>query len=109
MLGWKEGERYIVTQGPLDETVEDFWRMVWEQNSRIILNCTLLFENGKEKCAQYWPDEKKKTRKSGDITITFESVKELNGFLCLTLTVKRTPPKSKAPEERTVSLVWLQW
>ena len=43
---WKENE-YIASQGPLTTTEDDFWRMVWEQNSRLIIMLTKLVENGK--------------------------------------------------------------
>ncbi|CAG9836956.1 unnamed protein product [Diabrotica balteata] len=46
---------YIACQGPLQNTVDDFWRMVWEQQSKVILMITHLFENGVEKCVDYLP------------------------------------------------------
>lgn len=37
---------YILAQAPLSNTVIDFWRMVWEQNSRLIVMLTEYMENG---------------------------------------------------------------
>jgi hypothetical protein len=38
---------YISTQGPLPNTVADFWRMVWEQQSRIVVMLTKEIESGR--------------------------------------------------------------
>ncbi|CAH1154808.1 unnamed protein product [Phaedon cochleariae] len=46
---------YIATQAPMEDTVDDFWRMIWEQQSKVILMITLLFENGVEKSVDYLP------------------------------------------------------
>lgn len=32
--------QYIVAQGPLEHTCTDFWQMVWEQKTQIILMLT---------------------------------------------------------------------
>ncbi|XP_034393871.1 receptor-type tyrosine-protein phosphatase V-like isoform X6 [Cyclopterus lumpus] len=51
-----ESERdFICTQGPLHNTVADFWRMVWEQNVRIVVMVTALRQKDQVMCDKYWP------------------------------------------------------
>lgn len=48
---------YIITQGPLAHTVADFWQMVWEQGSVVIVMLSRLQENGYHLAHRYWPEE----------------------------------------------------
>ncbi|XP_065669113.1 receptor-type tyrosine-protein phosphatase beta isoform X4 [Hydra vulgaris] len=65
--GYKNPRAYIATQGPLPSTTEDFWRMVWEQNSNVVVMLTQYMERGKVKCSPYWPTTT--PIKYGDVTV----------------------------------------
>ncbi|XP_066996871.2 tyrosine-protein phosphatase non-receptor type 2 isoform X2 [Anabrus simplex] len=47
--------RYILTQGPLPNTIGHFWLMVWEQNCKAVLMLNKIVEKKQVKCHQYWP------------------------------------------------------
>ena len=48
--GHNSPREFVVTQGPLHSTRDDFWRMCWETNSRAIVMLTRCVEKGREKC-----------------------------------------------------------
>ncbi|XP_053625059.1 receptor-type tyrosine-protein phosphatase N2 isoform X10 [Plodia interpunctella] len=48
---------YIAAAGPLAHTAPDFWQMVWEQGSVVMVMLTRLNENGQQLCHRYWPEE----------------------------------------------------
>ncbi|KAM5197499.1 LOW QUALITY PROTEIN: tyrosine-protein phosphatase non-receptor type 11-like [Hipposideros larvatus] len=55
----KPKKSYTATQGCLQNTVNDFWRMVFQENSRVIVMTTKEVEREKSKCVKYWPDDLK--------------------------------------------------
>ncbi|NXA42270.1 PTPRV phosphatase, partial [Eudromia elegans] len=57
MPGYTSQQEFIATQGPLKKTIEDFWRLVWEQNVYNIIMLTVCMENGRVLCDHYWPSE----------------------------------------------------
>lgn len=61
--------RYIATQGPLTNTCSDFWLMIWEQRSSLIVSATPLVERGKIKCAKYWPELGEELEVGYDLTV----------------------------------------
>ncbi|XP_069999226.1 tyrosine-protein phosphatase 10D [Penaeus vannamei] len=67
--GYNSPREFIVSQGPLLSTRDDFWRMCWESNSRAIVMLTRCIEKGREKCDHYWPYNTQPVR-YGDIQVT---------------------------------------
>uniref|UniRef100_A0A8C5HA38 protein-tyrosine-phosphatase n=1 Tax=Gouania willdenowi TaxID=441366 RepID=A0A8C5HA38_GOUWI len=84
--GYHRPRHYIATQGPMQETVRDFWRMVWQENSASIVMVTNLVEVGRVKCVRYWPDE---TELYGDIKVTLIETEPLAEYVIRTFTVQK--------------------
>ncbi|XP_069718610.1 receptor-type tyrosine-protein phosphatase C isoform X4 [Phaenicophaeus curvirostris] len=73
--GFKEPRKYIAAQGPKDETMDDFWRMIWEQKATIIVMVTRCEEGKRNKCAQYWPTMENGSATYGDIIVKINESK----------------------------------
>eukprot|EP00731_Ephydatia_muelleri_P027720 Em0019g593a len=54
--GHNKHKKFIATQGPLQSTLESFWRMVWQEEITVMVMLCDLVERGKVMCQQYWPD-----------------------------------------------------
>ncbi|KAI8509366.1 hypothetical protein Bbelb_132140 [Branchiostoma belcheri] len=86
MDGYSVARKFIAAQGPLPNTVNDFWRMIWETKSKAIVMVTNLKENNKQKCTQYWPDSGKQSYGDIDVTIvdTIPMVDQLTRIFLVT-------------------------
>ncbi|XP_058177653.1 receptor-type tyrosine-protein phosphatase kappa [Anopheles ziemanni] len=91
---------YIVTQGPTEDTVLDFWRMVWQENCSCIVMLTKTFDFTKVMCVQYWPPNKEKEEIYGDMHITIQSEEELANFHIRTFRLFKLNKDNAVAEER---------
>ena len=88
LQGYKQCNAYIATQGPLQNTVEDFWRMVWEFKSRVIVMLCHLTEEGHESSSCYWPTEEGAAVTYGSISVTLESQLLYDGYEVRTFNIR---------------------
>lgn len=101
--GYKSSTEYIATQTPLKETINDFWRMVWEQNVDIIVMLSKRFGPKKgslprnysvEKHGtslvfdQYWPEQVQESVHYGDLEVNMLSESVLSGYITRVMEVK---------------------
>ncbi|KAM9760139.1 receptor-type tyrosine-protein phosphatase R isoform 2-T2 [Dama dama] len=76
---------FIATQGPMINTVNDFWQMVWQEDSPVIVMITKLKEKN-EKCVLYWPE---KRGIYGKVEVLVISVNECDNYTVRNLVLKQ--------------------
>uniref|UniRef100_A0A8D0RKX2 Receptor-type tyrosine-protein phosphatase eta n=1 Tax=Sus scrofa TaxID=9823 RepID=A0A8D0RKX2_PIG len=95
MPGYHSKRDFIATQGPLPNTLKDFWRMVWEKNVYAIVMLTKCVEQGRTKCEEYWPS--KQAQDYGDITVAMTSEIVLPEWTIRDFTVKNIQTSESHP------------
>uniref|UniRef100_A0A4W3JR20 Receptor-type tyrosine-protein phosphatase epsilon n=1 Tax=Callorhinchus milii TaxID=7868 RepID=A0A4W3JR20_CALMI len=93
--GYKVKNKFIAAQGPKQETVSDFWRMIWEQKSSTIVMLTNLKEKKEEKCFKYWPDQG--LWSYGTIRVSVEDVTVLVDYTIRKFSIQNQTGGPKAP------------
>jgi protein tyrosine phosphatase len=88
--------------GPLQTTVKDFWRMVWQENIVIIVMTTNIRETGTMKCFPYWPIESKEVFNAGLYQIQNEKSEKFDSFIITTLILR----KKNNSENRIIYHKW---
>ncbi|XP_063716730.1 receptor-type tyrosine-protein phosphatase S-like isoform X1 [Symsagittifera roscoffensis] len=100
MDGYRRERAYISTQGPLEETLGDFWRMVWEQNSYTIVMMTKLEEKSRTKCDRYWPEKVNEYETYGLIEVFQSQVEVYASYTIRTLKIRHIQESGGSREVR---------
>ncbi|XP_075965308.1 tyrosine-protein phosphatase non-receptor type 6 [Anarhichas minor] len=97
---WESGDqkRYIATQGCLATTVNDFWQMVWQENTRVIVMTTREVEKGRNKCVPYWPAHEC-SKEVGPYVVTCNSEREATDYKIRVLEIA---PVDQPSDSRTI-------
>ncbi|KAK1790290.1 hypothetical protein P4O66_014191 [Electrophorus voltai] len=87
----REDKAFIATQGPMINTVNDFWQMAWQDNCPVIVMITKLKEKN-EKCVLYWPE---KRGIYGKVEVLVNGVRECEHYTVRSLTLKQSGQSRK--------------
>ncbi|XP_015175077.1 PREDICTED: receptor-type tyrosine-protein phosphatase mu isoform X1 [Polistes dominula] len=93
---------YIVTQGPMENTVTEFWRMVWQEKASCIVMLTKTFDFIRVMCVQYWPASKDKDEEYGGIGVSILQEEQLANFHIRTIKLYKKDESEEISEERTL-------
>ncbi|XP_041353988.1 receptor-type tyrosine-protein phosphatase O-like [Gigantopelta aegis] len=99
--GFNHKHEYIATQGPLKNTLNDFWRMVWEHDSKVIVMLSGIQEKQKQKVFRYWPRYVGDTMEYGKIAVKMTYAGQVNKYITRIFTMK------KGQEERQVHVYFM--
>lgn len=100
---------YIVTQGPTEETVTDFWRMVWQEQASCIVMLTKTFDFIRVMCVQYWPASKDTEETYGGIHISILHDEELAHFHIRTFRLFKKQENTITEERHILQFHFTEW
>lgn len=100
---------YIVTQGPTEDTVNDFWKMVWQENVSAIIMLTKTFDFTKVMCVQYWPPNHETIETYGDINIQIISEEQLANFHIRTFKITKKNMDNVVDERNILQFHYTEW
>lgn len=87
--GYSGNIEYIATQGPLEHTLIDFWRMVIQENSTLIVMVAQFIEQNKDKCFKYFPNNHENMELENGIAIRCCTELDFKTYTVRTLLVQR--------------------
>ncbi|PIO67816.1 Protein-tyrosine phosphatase [Teladorsagia circumcincta] len=105
--------RFILTQGPLEQTVNEFWHMVLQEEAETIIMLCNCIETGKYKCHPYWPDKTGEMKQFNGVEVynvqtRVLSPEELTVMVCI-LNVKFAKPDGSMDAREVRHYQWMDW
>uniref|UniRef100_A0AAR2KED5 Protein-tyrosine-phosphatase n=1 Tax=Pygocentrus nattereri TaxID=42514 RepID=A0AAR2KED5_PYGNA len=97
--------RYIACQGPLPNTCTDFWQMIWEQGSSMVVMLTTQVERGRVKCHQYWPNPSGSATYGG-FQVSCQTEEGNSAFLVRDMTLTHTETEESRELTQIQYLAW---
>jgi len=95
---------YIVTQGPTESTMPEFWRMAWQERASCIVMVTRTFDFIRVMCVQYWPAAKNREEVYGGVGITVEQEEQLANFMIRTIRLRKD-----GEERKVIQFHYTEW
>ncbi|XP_070980533.1 receptor-type tyrosine-protein phosphatase epsilon isoform X6 [Oncorhynchus clarkii lewisi] len=105
--GYTDNNKFIAAQGPKQDTVADFWRMIWEQKTATIVMLTNLKERKEDKCYQYWPDQGCWTY--GNVRVAVEDVTVLVDYTIRKFCIQYQASDGTKPSRLVTQLHFTSW
>lgn len=102
--GYRKHNAYVATQGPLQDTCGDFWRMCWELRTNMIVMMTRLEERARIKCDQYWPT--RGTETYDQMTITITETQELSTYCIRTFQISKQGSSERREVKQLQFTAW---
>ena len=94
----------MATQGPLQDTFADFWRMCWQLRTTTIVMMTKLEERARIKCDHYWPNRGQETY--GKITVYLKEIQDLSTYCIRTFDIYRENCSEKREIKQLQFTAW---
>jgi len=101
--------KYICTQGPTDLTVNDFWRMIWQEKVKNVVMLCGVVEDGKPKCSQYYPIGLDESKLYGTVLVTNKRNSTASNEKIYESTVFEVIAEGFAEPIQLTLMRWLDW
>ena len=88
LQGYKHKRAFMVAEGPMQSTVRNFWKMIYERNCAVVVMTSGLIEGEQEASIQYWPDSG--IVHYGEFAVDLLGEEKLEGFTIRNLSVMDT-------------------
>ncbi|XP_019645820.1 PREDICTED: receptor-type tyrosine-protein phosphatase F-like, partial [Branchiostoma belcheri] len=99
--GYSKPKAFIAAQGPSAETVEDFWRMIWQYGPKYIIMMADQADKYRVPCQQYWPDNETTSLRSGDLLVTLTKKEVMADYTFRTFIVQKADDEASLKHQIT--------